>query len=240
VGNKNTIDQYLEEILHWDEITREEAAKKLGDLGNEKAIKPLLQVLQEDDSANVREATAKALSNFCHIEHIAKDIADTMKEEPSPIVRLAMANTIGEFESKDIGKILLNLLEGEKSHWVREAIVEALGKTNNRIFTSKLIEILENDPSKEVRIQAAKSLSRLGDKRMKQQLLHCFNTEKDDEVRSFVAETLTMFPEKEVIEVLIEALEDSEKLTRVAVSEALYEIAKELGYKNENELIDSF
>ncbi|NHJ04031.1 MAG: HEAT repeat domain-containing protein [Candidatus Heimdallarchaeota archaeon] len=237
---KKTVDDYISELVDWDDTTREEAAKALGEIGDEIVIDPLLQALKEDESEDVRASAALALGKFDNYEGIPQKLGEIISQETSPIVRIAIANSIGEIGNKSAAKLLIPVLENEESFWVREAIIEALGKAYSKDFTELLLKYLKDDDSEEVRVQAANALIKNPHDEILDNILQAFKQEESDEVKSHIAELIAEIPNIKSVEVLTEALENEDyKQTQAAAAEALYKIALKLGYNDENEMMDS-
>ena len=237
---KKEVTDYIEELVNWDVATRETAAKNLGNIGDETAIDPLLKAMLSDESEDVRAAATQSLSKLANGGKIPEELAKAITVEKSPIVRRAIANSLGNIGSTKTIKLLVPILETEESHWVREAIIEAFGKNASGEFSEVVFQHLQTDPSEEVRIQAAISLMKCKKLINLDKILSCFQKESSDEVKSHIAELIAEIPDKKSVEFLTEALEDEKfKSTQAATAEALYKIARKLGYKDENEMLDS-
>ena len=113
--NKKKIEVLIEELEDWDESTREEAAKTLGDTGEDEAIDALLNALMNDQSEDVRAASARSLGKFYENTKIAKELGVIFEEEISPIVRIAIAYSIGNLEDISAAKLMIPILEREES-----------------------------------------------------------------------------------------------------------------------------
>jgi HEAT repeat protein len=242
LGTEKDIDILIDDLINWDETTRANAAKELGKLGDEKAIEPLLKALKDDKAEDVRIEAAKALVIFYENTTVPKKLAELIRNEPSPIVRATIANSLGEMEDIEAIRKMVALLKDEKNIWVREAIVEAFGETKTDDFVPILLKVLEEDPAEEVRTQAALALSKFDSFKDKifDLLMELFLKEKSDDVRSHLPEIIAKKQDEKVINFLLQVLElKNYPLTRAAAVEALRRIAENLGYKDENELLDS-
>ncbi|NHK30095.1 MAG: HEAT repeat domain-containing protein [Asgard group archaeon] len=239
-SSKKTLVELIDELQDWGDTTREEAAKALGEIEDEQAIEPLLKALLVDKSEDVRAAAARALGKFDGYKKIPKELGLAMEEEISPIVRIAIANSIGNLGNVSAAKLMIPILERDESVWVREAIIEAFGKLKSAEFCDLVLKYLKEDPSQEVRVQAAKTLQKKSQTHMLEDFLAIFQSETSDEVKSHIAGLIAEIPDAKAIEILAEALENEDlKLTQAATAEALHKIARKLGYKDENEMFDS-
>ncbi|NHJ46509.1 MAG: HEAT repeat domain-containing protein [Asgard group archaeon] len=239
-SNKKTIEELIDELEDWGESTREEAAKALGETEDDLAIDPLLKALLHDKSEDVRAASARALCKFDTNKKLAKELGLAMEEEISPIVRIAIANSIGKLENISAAKLMVPILEREESIWVREAIIETFGKMKTQEFSEIIFEHLKEDPSEEVRVQAANALRKRPQEHMLDEILAIFQSETSDEVKSHIVGIIAEIANIKTVEILTDALENEEfKLTQAATAEALHKIASKLGFKDENEMLDS-
>ena len=237
---KKNVSDFIEELVNWDVATREEAAKSLGDIGDDTVIDPLLTALKGDESEDVRAAAARSLAKLADGIAIPKEFGKAIAEENSPIVRRAIAQALGEIGNSSAVKLMIPILDNEESHWVREAVIEAFGKNGSEDFGEIIFKHLKMDSSEEVRVQAAIALLKSKSSIDLDSLLICFQEEKSDEVKSHITELIAKKPDEKSVEFLTNALENEEfKLTQAAVAEALHTIAIKLGYKDENEMLDS-
>lgn len=237
---KKNVSDFIEELVNWDVATREEAAKSLGDIGDDTVIDPLLSALKKDESEDVRVAAARSLAKLADGSEIPKEFGKVIVKENSAIVRSAIAQALGDIGDTSTVKLMIPLLENEESHWVREAVIEAFGKNGSEDFGEIIFKYLKTDPSEEVRVQAAIALLKGKSSIDLDSILSCFQEEKSDEVKSHITELIAKKPDEKSVEFLTNALENDEfKLTQAAVAEALHKIAIKLGYKDENEMLDS-
>ncbi len=196
--------------------------------------------MKGDESEDVRAAAASSLAKLADGSEIPKELGKAIFKENSPIVRRAIAHALGDIGNTMTVKLMLPLLENEESHWVREVVIEAFGKNGSEDFGEIIFEHLKTDPSEEVRVQAAISLLKCKSSFDLDSILCCFQEEESDEVKSHITELIAKKPDEKSVEFLTNALENDEfKLTQAAVAEALHKIAIKLGYKDENEMLDS-
>ncbi|NHJ31975.1 MAG: HEAT repeat domain-containing protein, partial [Asgard group archaeon] len=199
-----------------------------------------LKALMDDESEDVRASAARALGKFYGNKRIPKELGLIIEEEISPIVRIAIANSIGNLENTSAAKLMIPVLERDESIWVREAIIDAFGKIGSKEFTPLILKHLKEDPSEEVRVQAAAALMKCSDKSILDEILEIFQKEESDEVKSHIPRIIANLADIKSVEVLTTALENDDlKLTQAAAAEALHNIAQKLGYKDDNEMLDS-
>ncbi|MCK5297400.1 MAG: HEAT repeat domain-containing protein, partial [Candidatus Heimdallarchaeota archaeon] len=118
--------------------------------------------------------------------------------------------------------------------------IDAFGKIGSKEFTPLILRHLKEDSSEEVRVQAAAALQKCSDGSILDDILAVFQNEDSDEVKSHVTGIIANLGDINSVELLTTALENDDfKLTQAAAAEALHNIAQKLGYKDENEMLDS-
>ncbi|MFH1353658.1 MAG: HEAT repeat domain-containing protein [bacterium] len=152
-----------------DNVTgvRINAVVSLGKLGDERAIEPLTDILNNDRVPAARKKAAEALGNFDN-EGIKTELlkaADSEDENVRSSAVLSLKDTGGENE---VGK-LIEKAQKDESWLVRKSAIRALaGIVENRREgkgkrkeIEKVIKRAEKDGDKEVRDAAEKALKRL-------------------------------------------------------------------------------
>jgi len=175
----------LEEGLKSDDpLTRENIAMVLGDAKDRRAVKPLLEALQNEEqvvltsaasliqigdpasvppliemltsqSDRIRLYAAYALGGLN--DRRAVESLVRALDDPSSSLRGIAAHSLGEIGSREATEPLLALL-GDPAADVRLTVVYALGKLHDRRAVAKLRETLEKDPSHKVRRAAEEVL----------------------------------------------------------------------------------
>lgn len=111
-------------LTHEDNVVRTRAVCILADIAGENAIKPIGQVLKDDDNALVRHEAAFSLGQLGYTSGIAA-LADAVRSDPSLFVRHEAAVALGVIGSEAARNTLDAALEDE-SEEVRESAVVAL------------------------------------------------------------------------------------------------------------------
>ena len=101
--------------------TREAAVRALGNLRNFKSRPLLLQILQTDDSWRVRREAALALAQYGSPDAV-EALGDSLKKESHPLVRQAVAQSLGLIGGSRCGRILLDAKSTEQDGLVQNAI----------------------------------------------------------------------------------------------------------------------
>jgi len=168
---------------------RSAAAQALGRLGDDRAIVPLMSILN-DKSVNyrLRLAAAESLGKLGD-EHAMMPLLEIIRDErekslylkESAVKALGMLGDIRAIEP------LIDVLESkrgikDKFNFLKEQIIEAIGRIGqpSRKATDTLIAAL-TDPASSIRLAAVEALGELGDQACLAELKMCV-FDKDDDV----------------------------------------------------------
>ncbi len=125
------------------ESVRYLAAQALGEMGDERAIAPLLEALQ-DESVPVRYAAAESLGHY-HDSQAVRALLDALNDG-NEFVRSAVAHALGQTGNDEAIDALLATLE-DGSEVVRYTASEALGRLPDKTVVDKLARRLESASS---------------------------------------------------------------------------------------------
>ena len=222
---------------------RAEAALALGQLGDVRAIEPLIEVLKDSDES-VRSKAVGALSNFSHspvvelfiqmlkgsrwsaemLPNIARFLGKMGdKRAIDPLIKslnysneLRCGFALG-YDSRENGGYV-PLFAGLKVEEPRLAVVEGL----NQLTGSSAVELLFNilrQPNHPLRQDAAEALGNLGELSQ----LRLINALKDEDsfVRQSATKALGNIGDQHAVPALIEALEDEDDKVRLSAIESL-------------------
>ena len=180
-----------------DSDVRKQAKYVLGDLGDARALEPLIALLKENSDEYVLAGIVRALGNFGDARAIM------------PLIALRMPQGTG----RQYGYVY----EGD---YLTNCIDTALVKIGISAV-EPLISFLkdENSHSSE-RQAAAKALAKIGDQRAVEPLILVIN-DTDENVRYVAAEALGKIGNPRAVEPLIAALNDSDKNVRYIAEIAL-------------------
>jgi HEAT repeat protein/CheY-like chemotaxis protein len=231
----------------WD--VRQISAQVLGQIGDPRALQPLLLTLH-DEHAEVRQAVVAALTGLGQVA--VEPLTDHLRDADSDIRRRA-ARALGELGARravgpligvlrdansqvrqaarealvEIGEPAVEELIGaleNRDHFVRRAVAEALGEIANTRAVDSLVATLE-DTNSDVRRAAAAALAKLDDVRIVEPFIGALE-DKDRYVRREVAFALGKRQDARAIEPLLAALQDSDRGVRQAASAALVKIGE--------------
>jgi len=183
---KDGVPALINTLGHKVSTVRVASAKALGVIQDDRAIKPLLQMLG-DDQPEVRKWAIVSLMNFdnpqipikvatlltdedysiriaaINLLKIKKDpstsanIREAVKSEEFPMIRRLAAQLLGEIKDIDSVDILIDIAIEDTDRFVREDAIIALGQIGDQKAIPVLVEAVA-DEYKNIQIAAADSL----------------------------------------------------------------------------------
>ncbi len=142
-------------LEHKDPVVQYEAAEALGNLGDEKAVGPLITALKRDEFSGVRWKAAEALSK---IGNPAVGPLIATLQYPDDDVRWKAAIALGEIGNPDAVEPLIRLLSDE-DRFVRSRAAHALSMIGEPAIPSLMHALRMDDPG--VRWGAALALGKI-------------------------------------------------------------------------------
>ena len=219
---------------------RKGSATALGEIRDDRAIDPLVELLKSDSDSQVRKAAAIAISGFdrefdeniraiCAVEKEDWSGAISFgKASISPLsvaakssnksVKKAALKTLGEIRDPDSLEVLFDIHKNADDE-IKMVIDEALGK----IKDSRAVDLLISDldcRSKEIRYSAANALGIIKDRRAVDPLIRILNDEYEW-VRQASAKALGQIGDKKAIDSFINLLDSKERQLNYTAIEAL-------------------
>jgi HEAT repeat protein len=141
---------------------RVNAAIVLGKSGDNRAVKPLLRML-EDENANIRQTAVAALGEIGNAQ-VINPLINVLKDENAD-VRATAATALGEVGDTQATAPLIKMIgatyQKDKNPEVRKHVVEALGKIRSAPAITMLIRVLTDDDDADVRFQTAEVLDNI-------------------------------------------------------------------------------
>jgi len=231
-----------------DEATlRQEAATALGQLGDTRAVEPLIATLRDED-ITVRLAATQALGQLDD-ERAVQPLIEALDDENRNIQRktvealqclaswtiprliAALQDSNYWFRRRRAAETLAQIRESvplieilqHPDRHVRRSAVEALAQQGDPRATKPLIDVLE-DNDHYVRRKAAEALGRIGDTQAVQPLIKVLQQDNDWRVRQAAAEAMGYIRHPSVVESLIAALDNDEWPVRWMAAKALGKI----------------
>ncbi len=144
-------------LNHENYYVRSNAAKALGNIGNEAAVSALINALN-DKNSDVRMRATIGLGKIGN-EVAVSALINALNHE-NYYVRSNAAEALGNIGNQAAVSALINALNDKNSD-VRSNAAEALGNIGNQAAVSALINAL-NDESSDVRMRAAEVLGKIG------------------------------------------------------------------------------
>jgi len=251
IGGPDALEALVAALKDKNPIVRGEAAKGLGWMCNPKAVPPLLDTLENDDSARARAVAAWSLGRIGDrraAEPVVAALGDAAKEvrrsaaralgdlgdrravEPVAAalgdavkeVRWWAAHALGALGDPRAVPALVAALKDTEADVRREA-VNALGEIGDPRAVPALVESLEKDSEELVRCTAAGALGKIGDPQALPALLTALNGE-DRPLRPSAARALGRIGDPRVVDPLAECLKNRSWGVSWLVAEALGEI----------------
>jgi len=240
----DTLDNVVKVLLEdQNEDERALAAKKLGEMGDSRALEPLLKALR-DPVALVRKNAAISLGEL-RARDALKALEASLLEDQNPDVRKSCAEVLGKIGEFAAVETLRKAL-ADNNPFVRKACADALcelgepewqaivqgdkddidrlAATGDSTLVETFVRALE-DTDRHHRRKAAMALGRLGNEKAVEALGTALLTDDDELVRASSARALGMIGGESALNLLEEALDDNHPLVRKAVREALEKLA---------------
>jgi len=224
-GNPFAVDlliQALDDIAIFD-VSYATIAHTLGELGDERAIRPLIKVLHNRSLSDGRVAIAEALNDLNAIGQAFAEIErHSIKKDNFCTDCWGAAQALAE--KSGIG-LFFQILSNSRSSLVREALANVLEERNDIQAVDPLIQALCNE-NEHVRKAAAISLGKLGDTRAVEPLVRAL-ADKNAFVIVAAAGSLGKLGDTRAVEPLFRALADKNVDVIVAAAGSL----RKLGYQ---------
>ena len=196
--------------LKWDNL------RILGQIGDKRAVEPLIKALKDDRGHAVRRIAAYALGEIGD-KRAVEPLIEMLEDEDQAVHRAA------EIALKNIGKPavepLIEMLSGEDSD-VRKSATEVLGWIGDARAVEPLVKMLSNEYSDS---PTAHALGNIGDKRAVEPLIKAL---KDDRghVRWAAASALGNIGDARAVEPLTMALEGGNSGAKEALEKLGHEV----------------
>jgi hypothetical protein len=212
-------DAIVSALASKDEHDREEAANALSEITDERAILPLIRLL-DDSSSYVRRAAADALGKcgaYKAVQPLVKSLTDDDR-----YVRETAAEALGHIGDPAIPVILKNL---DNEDWrIRLGTVVAIRVSSSSIPSLDPVLRSLRDESVYVRRETVKTLGRIGDDTILSYLIQA-TSDRDSGVRLRAVKAVAKLGKREdVIPVLKRCMGDPDGTVRMRAGEELIRI----------------
>lgn len=213
----HNIENHLQKLKSPDRAKRIEAITSLVATSSSQAVKPLIRVLEEDESPAVRRKSASALSEFRDSRSF-QPLTYAMNDEDSG-VRRASVRAISLSGDLRAPRVLCNALQDEDMS-VRTEASSALRKMGRHAVEPLLEMICHKNPL--VRYNAVSLLGKTRDPRPLDPLLAMLD-DPDSNVRRAVIEALGDLDDPRAFEPLTRILANGEDESRLSAAKVLGE-----------------
>ena len=177
---------------------RQAAVRALGQIGDARAVEPLIATLKHWDK-DVQQAAAEALGEIGDAQAVEPLIVALSKFK-TVMVRRAAAEALGEIGDAQAVEPLIAALS-DKAEAVREGVAKALGKISDARAVDALIVALSKDKVVKVCQAAAEALGEIGDARAVGPLIAALSDSMSDWILRFPEVKLVIFGHPEVKQV---------------------------------------
>jgi HEAT repeat protein len=246
--SENAFKALLKNLVTGDKFLRREAAITLGEHKDQKAIKPLIVALADED-IQVQTNAIKSLATYGEpaINQLLETVRDTnflartfseVQPQASFIFSLIKNYNVGEAHKKfaktqleSSSNSLFDNLKNKVANKLTGTILKGFDTNQNVAYAlvqigepavSILINAL-NDESSYVKEVAAKVLGKIGDKRAIPVLIDALNI-KYANIKEQIAKALGKLGGEEALKVLIKLATEQDRFSDLAVAKALGEI----------------
>jgi len=219
-GNGKATKHLVHALQHDDWHVRKQAAWALGQLGDTRAIKPLIRVVSDDDDPVVQEEAAAALGELGYSKVEVDSILDALKD-PNPTVRETAEASLKE-KGEAATAALVHALRFRKDPEVKKDAAYALtliGPSSARLL---VMALRDKDP--EVRYIAATTLGDLGDREAVEALMLALEKDDSPRVRHQVVLSLGKLHDTRAAGALVHATKDQNPKVAEAARKALRNI----------------
>ena len=206
------------------DMRRSDAARALGELGDPRAVQPLITALQRDKNSLVRDWAAEALGKIGDWRAV-KPLITALQDESSSVPIFA-AQALGRIGDAQAVEPLIPLLD---SYFIdtRSTVAEALGKIGDVRAVEPLIRALQikDGQESEIRWSATAALTKIGQPAV-ESLISALNN-SDAKIRAIIAKILGEIGDQRAVEPLVARLENPSSEELVDIVEVLSKIGDE-------------
>jgi len=219
-GNGKATKHLVHALQHSDWHVRKQAAWALGQLGDTRAIKPLIRVVSDDEDPVVQQEAAAALGELGYSKVEVDSILDALKD-PNPTVRETAEASLKE-KGEAATAALVHALRFRKDPEVKKDAAYALtliGPSSARLL---VVALRDKDP--EVRYIAATTLGDVGDREAVDALMLALEKDDSPRVRYQAVVSLGKLHDTRAAGALVHATKDQNPKVAEAARKALRNI----------------
>ena len=197
----DNVEKFIEELKDDAFDVRRSAVNALQDIGDNRAIEPLIEALKNEHELNIRWSIRRGIKKIGG-ENVVESLINALTDDDHK-AREAIAEALGGYRDERVVEPLIAALKDEEPR-VREAAAGALGDVNDVQAVEPLLEALKDEEPK-VRKAAASALEDVNDVQAVEPLIEALKDE-ENEVRRAAAKSLGGYKDERAVEPLIEAM----------------------------------
>jgi HEAT repeat protein len=190
--------------------------KKLGKIGNERALRPLLLAVK-DENPYVRAAAEAAVKRIGSQSGETDSLSELMRD-PSPAVRAQVAGKLGVSKDPAALPLLIRLL-GDPDYTVRRSAVAGLANFRDPASLEKIAAALDDDDLSTR--QGAATVLGLAGNPQSVEALAAHARDSQGAVRAEIIRALGRIKDERSLPAIVSANQDPDPPVRLAVAEAL-------------------
>ncbi|MBP2047009.1 HEAT repeat domain-containing protein [Methanobacterium aggregans] len=262
VGDEGAVEGLIEALKYesWQDdypvltAVRENSAEALGNIGDVRAVQPLIHSLIMDEDEDVRWKSARALGKIGDVSAV-NALTEALKDDKWT-VRGHAAHALGNMSDETAFEALVEVLYDDDWH-VRKYAAIALGNIGEERAIPHLLKVLNDNDADvswkaivalvnigeasveplikvfkngewHIRGRAAEALGNLGDERAVMPLVYALNgsrkKDRNKYIRGKAAEALGKIGDERAVKPLIKAIEDKNIYVRLRAEDALERI----------------
>lgn len=159
-GERGSLDSLIGELQRGEPAQRSRAALALGEVKNEQALAPVIEVLEGDDAPEVRQAAISALEDLGGQQAIAA-LAAAVADDSDDFVRLSAVKALAKLGGPEAVEPLTRAVRADAEFLVRYEALVSLAELGDDRVREALLQALD-DPEEMIRDKAAEILQRHG------------------------------------------------------------------------------
>jgi HEAT repeat protein/energy-coupling factor transporter ATP-binding protein EcfA2 len=174
---ENIIELLIKDIKNPDKKVQRNAVEGLIEIGSEKAIEPLIEVIITSEEEMLKHSAAQALANIGRekaIEPLIKILTTSRNKD----VNFAVAFALGNIGSEKAIEPLIKILTTSRNKDVNFAAAFALGNIGSEKAIEPLIKILTTSRNKDDKFAVAFALGNIGNEKAIELLIESLDSKK--------------------------------------------------------------
>ncbi len=204
-------------LSHQDQQLRGEAARALGQIGDQEAVVPLIEALRRQKQDEQMAPALAEIGDESALEPLLEAFAQTDRE-----IRSNIALALGAFRDSRAVQVLVSGL-GDPDPNVRFACVSALGRLRDPASVSPLLGCL-GESNEWIFLNVVDSLALIGDQRASNPLVAFYLKEPNERKRASIITALGRLRDLTVVPTLNKALRDSDDRVKANAIESLKQL----------------